>query len=134
MKYLILFFLLLPSALAVAVSPANIDFNENNEIFIINTINDSVKLNLSGVYSSEFGLMPNEVKRLKLEDNIDYDYLLIEEEYNNGFVNSIKIPVKHDEDFNEVYIVIPGILVGGLVTLGVYKIRRRTKGLNKQKK
>ena len=125
MKYLILFFLLIPFANAIAVSPATIDFNKNNELIIINTLNESVDINLNGIYSSEFNLVSGESRKLELEDNLDYDYLLIEEEYNNGFVNSIKIPVKHDESFNEVYIVIPGILIGGLVTLGVYKMRKR---------
>ncbi len=127
MKYLILFFLLLPMVSAVAVSPATIDFNNNNEVTIINTLNDKVNINLSGIYSEDFVLDVNEIRKINLEDNLDYDYLLIEEGYKNGFINSIKIPVNHGENFNEIYIVIPGILVGGLLTLGVYKIRKRGK-------
>ncbi|MDP3728752.1 MAG: hypothetical protein Q8R18_04840 [bacterium] len=103
MKRILLFFLLLiPCTTALAVSPTSVDLRDGSigEVYIYNTLETQIDIQIDGVYKENFTLAPEEKKILHIsvqgERPGSYEgQLIIKEVYDNGFINAIAIPVEY---------------------------------------
>ena len=108
MKIFFFFFLLIPMAAALAVTPTSLDISDKSlgKLYIYNTLNTTVNFQVHGIYTENFSLEANEVKVLEISYSEGLPgrhetALRIEEIYENSFVNAIEIPVYYSGKMQE---------------------------------
>lgn len=106
-KFFIFLILLLPFTAAIAVSPTSLDLTDGTvgKMYVYNTLDTEIKIQIDGLYKENFSLAPEENKLLNISVHGDrpgiYEgQIIIKEIYDNGFINAISIPVSYSGSFS----------------------------------
>lgn len=138
-KYVLFFILFLPCASAIAVSPTSLDLSDGSEgkVYIYNTLETEISIQVDGVYKENFTLAPEEKKILNIsvqgQRPGSYEgQLIIKEVYENGFVNAIAIPVIYSGSFSLEKKELPydlmfglGLIIVVLLLFGFYMWKKK---------
>lgn len=102
MKLFFFFFLLLPCANALAVTPTSLDLTDGSigTLYIYNTLDKEVHFEIDGLRQENFSLKGGESKEVKMEIKGERPgqysgEIIVKELSEDGFVNAITIPVEY---------------------------------------
>lgn len=141
-KWVLFFILFFPFVSAIAVTPTNLDLTGGSEgkVYIYNTLETEVNIQVDGAYRENFTLAPEEKKILAIylqgERPGTYEgKLIIKEIYENGFINAIEIPIEYSGSFSPTkkemsYTFLSGgvfVMVMLILVLYIWKRRKKVK-------
>ena len=136
MKILFFLFCCMPLVSALAVTPTSLTVTQDTgaEMYIYNTLNQTMDFEIYGAYAENFTLEENAFKNVEIPPQQENGEIIVKEIYEQGFINAVAIPVNLQQSktsqtgtTTSLLLTALSLSVVSLLSLGVYGWKKKKK-------